>query len=161
MASLTKSYTAIFKQFKRRKMSVNKVMLLGNVGSVDFKSFDNGGKIVNISVATSESYKKGEEWINKTEWHRCSCGIPAVVERAERINKGDMVHVEGSIVTRTWEKDGEKRESKEISFNSIKVISKSTKSDESESFVPKTKSEPKTGKQVIEQMEDDDNGLPF
>jgi single-strand DNA-binding protein len=160
MASLTKSYTTIIKQFKRRKMSVNKVMLLGNVGKVDFVSFDNGGKIVNISVATSESYKKGEEWINKTEWHRCSCGIPSIVERAERINKGDMVHVEGSIVTKTWEKDGEKRESKEISFNSIKVISKNTKSDESESFVPKTKSEPKTGKQVLDSMEDSSD-LPF
>lgn len=160
MASHTKRYSTIFKQFKRRKMSVNKVMLLGNVGKVDFVSFDNGGKIVNISVATSESYKKGEEWINKTEWHRCSCGIPAVVERAERINKGDMVHVEGSIVTRTWEKDGEKRESKEISFNSIKVISKSTKSDEFETAAPKTKSEPKTGKQVIDSMEDSSD-LPF
>lgn len=140
-------------------MSVNKVMLLGNVGSVDFKSFDNGGKIVNISVATSDSYKKGEEWINKTEWHRCSCGIPAVVERAERINKGDMVHVEGSIVTRTWEKDGEKRESKEISFNSIKVISKNTKSEE-ESFVPKSDAKPKSAKQVLDSMEDSDD-LPF
>lgn len=140
-------------------MSVNKVMLLGNVGSVDFKSFDNGGKIVNISVATSDSYKKGEEWINKTEWHRCSCGIPAVVERAERINKGDMVHIEGSIVTRTWEKDGEKRESKEISFNSIKVISKNTKSEE-ESFVPKSDAKPKSAKQVLDSMEDSDD-LPF
>jgi len=140
-------------------MSVNKVMLLGNVGSVDFRSFDNGGKIVNISVATSESYKKGEEWINKTEWHRCSCGIPSVVERAERINKGDMVSIEGSIVTRTWEKDGEKKESKEISFDKIKVISKNTKSDESESFVPKAKAEPKTAKNIIEEMEDD--SLPF
>lgn len=160
MASLTKSYTTIFKQFKRKKMSVNKVMLLGNVGSIDVKSFDNGGKIVNISVATSDSYKKGEEWINKTEWHKCFCGIPAIVERAERINKGDMVHVEGSIVTRTWEKDGEKRESKEISFNSIKVISKNTKSDEFETAAPKTKSEPKTGKQVLDSMEDTSD-LPF
>ncbi len=159
MASLTKSYTTIFKQFKRRKMSVNKVILLGNVGSVDIKSFDNGGKIVNISVATSESYKKGEEWINKTEWHRCSCGIPAVVERADRINKGDMVYLEGSIVTRSWEKDGEKKESKEISFNTIRVINKNNK-EESESFVPKTKSEPKTGKQVLDSMEDSSD-LPF
>jgi len=140
-------------------MSVNKVILLGNVGSVDIKSFDNGGKIVNISVATSESYKKGEEWINKTEWHRCSCGIPAVVERADRINKGDMVYLEGSIVTRSWEKDGEKKESKEISFNTIRVINKNNK-EESESFVPKTKAEPKTAKKVIEQMEDSDD-LPF
>jgi single-strand DNA-binding protein len=140
-------------------MSVNKVILLGNVGSIDVKSFDNGGKIVNISVATSESYKKGEEWINKTEWHRCSCGIPAIVERADRINKGDMVHVEGSIVTRTWEKDGEKRESKEISFNSIKVISKNNKSEEN-SFVPKSDAKPKSAKQVLDSMEDSSD-LPF
>jgi single-strand DNA-binding protein len=159
MASLTKSYTTIFKQFKRRKMSVNKVMLLGNVGSIDVKSFDNGGKIVNISVATSDSYKKGEEWINKTEWHKCFCGIPAIVERAERINKGDMVHIEGSIVTRTWEKDGEKRESKEISFNSIKVISKNNKSEEN-SFVPKSDAKPKSAKQVLDSMENSSD-LPF
>lgn len=159
MASLTKSYTTIFKQFKRRKMSVNKVMLLGNVGSIDVKSFDNGGKIVNISVATSDSYKKGEEWINKTEWHKCFCGIPAIVERADRINKGDMVHIEGSIVTRTWEKDGEKRESKEISFNSIKVISKNNKSEEN-SFVPKSDAKPKSAKQVLDSMENSSD-LPF
>jgi single-strand DNA-binding protein len=139
-------------------MSVNKVILLGNVGSIDVKTFDNGGKIVNISVATTESYKKGEEWINKTEWHRCSCGIPAVVERADRINKGDMVYVEGSIVTRTWEKDGEKRESKEVSFNSIRVINKN-KSEE-ESFVPKSDAKPKSGKEVLAAMDDNDD-LPF
>jgi single-strand DNA-binding protein len=140
-------------------MSVNKVILLGNVGSIDFKSFDNGGKIVNISVATTESYKKGEEWINKTEWHRCSCGIPAVVERADRINKGDMVYIEGSIVTRTWEKEGEKKESKEVSFNNIRVISKNTKSEE-ESFVPKSDAKPKSGKEVLDAMDDSDD-LPF
>jgi single-strand DNA-binding protein len=140
-------------------MSVNKVILLGNVGSIDVKSFDNGGKIVNISVATTESYKKGEEWINKTEWHRCSCGIPAIVERADRINKGDMVYLEGSIVTRTWEKDGEKKESKEISFNSIRVINKNTKAEE-ESFVPKSDAKPKSAKQVIDSMEDSSD-LPF
>lgn len=142
-------------------MSVNKVILLGNIGSIDIKSFDNGGKIVNISVATTESYKKGEEWINKTEWHRCSCGIPAIVERAERINKGDMVYLEGSIVTRSWEKDGEKKESKEISFNTIRVINKNTKSDEFEGTAPKAKPEPKSAKQVIDSMEDSSSDLPF
>lgn len=139
-------------------MSVNKVILLGNVGSIDVKSFDNGGKIVNVSVATTESYKKGEEWINKTEWHRCSCGIPAVVERADRINKGDMVYIEGSIVTRTWEKEGEKKESKEISFNTIRVINRN-KSEE-ESFVPKSDAKPKSAKQVLDSMDDSDD-LPF
>lgn len=141
-------------------MSVNKVILLGNVGSVDIKSFDNGGKIVNISVATTESYKKGDEWINKTEWHRCSCGIPAIVERADRINKGDMVYLEGTIVTRSWEKDGEKRDAKEISFNTIRVINKNAKSDEVEGTAPKSKSEPKSAKKVLESMDESDD-LPF
>jgi single-stranded DNA-binding protein len=70
-----------------------------------------------------------------------------------------MVHVEGSIVTRTWEKDGEKRESKEISFNSIKVISKNNKSEEN-SFVPKSDAKPKSAKQVLDSMEDSSD-LPF
>ena len=141
-------------------MSLNKVILLGNVGSVDIKSFDNGGKIVNISVATTESYKKGDEWVNKTEWHRCSCGIPSIVERAERINKGDLISIEGSIITRSYEKDGEKKESKEISFNSIKVINKNTKSNELEGATPKAKPEPKSAKQVIDSM-GDSSDLPF
>lgn len=141
-------------------MSLNKVILLGNVGSVDIKSFDNGGKIVNISVATTESYKKGDEWVNKTEWHRCSCGIPSIVERAERINKGDLISIEGSIITRSYEKDGEKKESKEISFNSIKVINKNTKSNEFEGATPKAKPEPKSAKQVIDSM-GDSSDLPF
>ena len=158
MASYKESYISIFNKFKRHKMSLNKVILLGNVGSIDFKTFDNGGKIVNISVATSESYKKGDEWVNKTEWHRCSCGIPSIVERAERINKGDMVTLEGSIVTRTWEKDGEKRESKEISFNSIRVINRSTPSEDSFKGTPDAK--PKSSKEVLASMDDDDT-LPF
>lgn len=141
-------------------MSLNKVILLGNVGSVDIKSFDNGGKIVNISIATTESYKKGDEWVNKTEWHRCSCGIPSIVERAERINKGDLISIEGSIITRSYEKDGEKKESKEISFNSIKVINKNTKSNEFEGATPKAKPEPKSAKQVIDSM-GDSSDLPF
>ena len=51
--------------------TINRVTLLGNVGNVEVKEFGEGRKLVQLSLATSESYKKGDEWIDKTEWHRC------------------------------------------------------------------------------------------
>ena len=105
--------------------TINKVILVGNVGSVDFKEFDNGGKIVNMSLATADNYKKDGEWVSRTEWHRCSCGIPGIVERANNINKGDSLYVEGSIQTRKWtDKDGSEKEIKEIKLTTVRVISK-------------------------------------
>jgi len=103
--------------------SLNKVILLGNVGKVEAKEFGNGKKIVNVSLATSESYKKNDEWVEKTEWHRLIFAIPNLIERAESINKGDKIYVEGKISTNSWEtKDGEKRETKEISCTSFQVF---------------------------------------
>ena len=71
--------------------TINRVTLLGNVGSVEVKEFDNGRKLVQVSLATSESYKKGEEWVDKTEWHKCIFGIPNLAERAAKIQKGDKL----------------------------------------------------------------------
>ena len=64
--------------------SVNKVILLGSVGSVEVKE-----KLVQISLATSSGYKKkdSDEWVNKTEWHRLIFAIPNLVERAKFIGK--------------------------------------------------------------------------
>ena len=71
--------------------TINKVILLGNVGSVDVKEFEGGKKLVQVSVATSESYKKGDEYVNKTEWHRCIFAIPNLADRAVNIKKGDKM----------------------------------------------------------------------
>lgn len=118
--------------------SVNKVVLLGNVGGVEVKSFENGKKLVQLSLATSDGYKKGDKWEEKTEWHRCIFAIPALAERAAGIQKGDKIYVEGSINTNSWTtKDGEKKEIKEISCTMFKTFVKA-KTDQKEFNQPKT-----------------------
>ena len=118
--------------------SVNKVTLLGNVGTVEVKSFENGKKLVQLSLATSDGYKKNDEWVEKTEWHRCIFAIPALADRASSLQKGDKIYVEGSISTNSWTtKEGEKKEIKEISCTMFKTFSRA-KAQEKEFHQPAT-----------------------
>ena len=124
--------------------SLNKVMLLGNVGNVDVKDLDGGRKLVQLSLATSDGYKKDGEWVDKTEWHKCIFAIPALAERAANVGKGDKIYVEGSISTNTWvNKEGEKKEFKEISCVSFKMFSKN-KNVEVLDETPKAAAKPTT-----------------
>jgi single-strand DNA-binding protein len=108
--------------------TLNKVLLIGNVGTVEVKNLTNGNKLVQLSLATSSGYKDSKgEWQNKTEWHRCIFAIPALAERASSIEKGDKIYVEGSISTNAWTtKEGEKKETKEISCSSFSTFSKAS-----------------------------------
>lgn len=137
--------------------SVNKVVLLGNVGGVEVKSFENGKKLVQISLATSDGYKKGDKWEEKTEWHRCIFAIPALADRASNITKGDKIYVEGSISTNSWTtKEGEKKEIKEISCTMFKTFVKA-KTEEKEFHQPKTTvTQPKN-----DNWADEGSDLPF
>jgi single-strand DNA-binding protein len=111
--------------------TVNKVVLLGNVGTVEVKEFETGKKLVQVSLATSDGYKKNEEWVEKTEWHKCVFAIPNLAERATKISKGDKIYVEGSISTQSWtNKDGEKKEYKEIACTMFKTFSKAASSED-------------------------------
>ncbi len=87
--------------------SVNKVIIIGNLGKdPEVKSFQNGGKICNLAVATSESWNDrvtGEKK-EKTQWHQVvikSEGLAGVAERFLR--KGSKVYLEGQIETRKWQ----------------------------------------------------------
>lgn len=105
--------------------TINRVTLLGNVGNVEVKEFDKGRKLVQVSLATSESYKKGDEWVDKTEWHRCIFGIPNLAERASNIKKGDKVYLEGAIQTNSWtDKEGNERSTKEINCTMFRTFLK-------------------------------------
>lgn len=99
--------------------SVNKVILLGNVGrDPEIKSFPNGGMIASFSIATSERWtdKQSGEKKERTEWHTVVArreGLVRVVENYVR--KGSKVFVEGELQTREWtDKDGQKRYSTEV-----------------------------------------------
>jgi single-strand DNA-binding protein len=137
--------------------SVNKVVLLGNVGKAEVKEFENGKKLVQISLATSDGYKKNDKWEEKTEWHRCIFAIPALADRAANIQKGDKIYVEGSINTNSWTtKEGEKKEIKEISCTMFKTFVKA-KTEEKEFHQPQTTAtQPKN-----ENWADENSDLPF
>lgn len=99
--------------------SVNKVILIGNLGAdPEIKSFQNGGKIANIRIATSENWKDrmtGEKK-ERTEWHNVVIngdGLVGVVERY--LKKGSKVYIEGSLRTRKWQdRDGNDKYTTEV-----------------------------------------------
>lgn len=86
--------------------SVNKVILVGNVGrDPEVRSMQNGSKVCNLSVATSERWRdKGSgETQEKTEWHRVVVFDDRLVDVCERfVKKGAKVYLEGEIQTRKW-----------------------------------------------------------
>lgn len=86
--------------------SVNKVILVGNVGNdPEIRTFGNGGKVANFSIATSENWrdKQSGERKEKTEWHRVAVfndGLVGVIERY--VKKGSKLYIEGKLQTRKW-----------------------------------------------------------
>ena len=94
--------------------SVNKVILVGNLGrDPEVRSFNNGGKVCNLSIATSENWrdKATGERKERTEWHRVAIFNERLAEVAEKyLKKGAKVYVEGQLETRKWiDQDGKER----------------------------------------------------
>ena len=87
--------------------SVNKVILIGNLGAdPEVKSFQNGGKICNLRIATSENWKDKNtgEKKERTEWHTVVLNSDGLVGVAERyLKKGSKVYIEGQLRTRKWQ----------------------------------------------------------
>ena len=99
--------------------SLNKVMLIGNLGAdPEIRSFQNGGKVANLRIATSETWKdrNSGERQERTEWHTVAIfseGLIGVVERF--LKKGSKVYIEGSLQTRKWQdQNGQDRYSTEV-----------------------------------------------
>ena len=104
--------------------SVNKVILVGNLGAdPEVRSFQNGGKVCNLRIATSESWKdrNSGERQERTEWHTVAIfseGLVGVVERF--LKKGSKVYVEGQLRTRKWQdRDGNDRYSTEVAVGGM------------------------------------------
>jgi single-strand DNA-binding protein len=106
--------------------SVNKVILVGNLGKdPEVRRMQNGNPVVNLSVATSDSWrdKATGERKEKTEWHRVVIFSEGLAKVAEQyLKKGSKVYIEGALQTRKWtDKDGVEKYSTEIvlqGFNS-------------------------------------------
>jgi single-strand DNA-binding protein len=99
--------------------SVNKVILIGNLGrDPEVRSFQNGGKVCNLRIATSENWKDKNtgERREKTEWHSVAIFNDGLVRIAEQyLKKGSKVYVEGQLQTRKWQdQSGQDRYSTEV-----------------------------------------------
>jgi single-strand DNA-binding protein len=99
--------------------SVNKVILIGNLGrDPEVRSFQNGGKVVNLRIATSESWRDRNtgERKERTEWHSVAIFNENIAKIAEQyLRKGSTVYIEGALETRKWQdQSGQDRYTTEI-----------------------------------------------
>jgi single-strand DNA-binding protein len=99
--------------------SLNKVMLIGNLGAdPEIRSFQNGGRVANLRIATSETWKDRNtgERQERTEWHTVAIFSEGLVNICENyLKKGSKVYVEGQLQTRKWQdQQGNDRYSTEV-----------------------------------------------
>ncbi|MDZ7904932.1 MAG: single-stranded DNA-binding protein [Cypionkella sp.] len=117
--------------------SVNKVIIIGNLGAdPEVRTFTNGAKVVNMRIATSESWrdKASGEKKERTEWHTVAIFNEALAKVAEQyLRKGSKVYIEGQLETRKWQdKSGADRYSTEVvlrPFNSTLTLLDAPKDD--------------------------------
>ncbi len=155
--------------------SLNKVMLIGNLGAdPEVRSTSNGSRVATLSLATSRQWKnQAGEKQEKTEWHRVVLWNnkgSTLADIAERYcKKGDKVYVEGSIEYRSWQdREGQTRYTTEITARELILLS--GRSEGSESFSPAAKAAaagaaPKGKDQSFEDfpeaLDGEDDDLPF
>ena len=108
-------------------MSLNKVLIIGNVGNVPEVHFANEKKVVSLSIATTDRYKDRNtgEVKESTEWHTVVCW-DSLAETVEKyVNRGSQVFVEGKLRTRQWtDQAGNKRYNTEVTASTIQLLGK-------------------------------------
>lgn len=146
-------------------MSVNKVILVGRLGNDPEVREIQSGKIANLSLATSETWKdKSGERQERTEWHRVVIYNGNLAGLAETyLHKGDQVYIEGSIRTRKYEKDGAERYTTEIvlgQFDGVmRFLAKAGDGKaESKAQAPSKAAKPKQSAEPIDTLDDE---IPF
>ena len=142
-------------------MSLNKVMLIGNVGKdPEVRHLESGVPVVTIPIATTERYKdKNGEVKEQTEWHNVVLWRVLAEFTEKYVHKGKQVYIEGKLRSRSWEdQNGQKRYTTEIVADAIRLLGR--KSDtEPQGGGTTTTDKPVADTPVIDQSEGDD--LPF
>lgn len=140
-------------------MSVNKAILVGNVGKdPEVRYLDKNVAVANFTLATTErgyTMQNGTQVPDRTEWHNI-VAWRGLAELAEKyIKKGSQLYIEGKIQTRSWEKDGVKRYTTEIYADTIQLLGKRSDGEEKNSNGSKSEAPP-----VVESNQSEDD-LPF
>ena len=143
-------------------MSINKVILVGNVGrDPEVRHLDKGVAVANFSLATTETYtaKTGEK-VSTTEWHNIVAwrGLAEVAEKY--VKKGSQLYIEGRIKTRAWDdKEGVKHYTTEIFADTMQLLGKREGQPEMAAQPMQAESLQSVGEPDFSQPEEDD--LPF
>ena len=105
-------------------MTVNKVILVGNLGAdPETRNTNSGSTVANLRIATTERRKVGETWEDHTEWHRVVCFGRTAENVAKFCRKGKQLYIEGKISTREWQdKDGNRRWSTEVVADVVRFL---------------------------------------
>ncbi|HTH63388.1 MAG TPA: single-stranded DNA-binding protein [Gemmatimonadales bacterium] len=156
--------------------SLNKVMLIGNLGAdPEVRSTNNGSRVANVSLATSRQWtdQKGEKQ-EKTEWHRVICWNnkgSMLADLAEKyMKKGDKVYVEGRVEYRTWEdKEKQTRYVTEIVAREVILLSPRGAGGEGSGDFARAKAtakvtpegKPESLDAFPEALDEEDDDLPF
>lgn len=140
-------------------MSVNKVILVGNVGKdPEVRYLEGGVAVCNLPLATSETYtNKNGEKVTQTEWHNLVLWRKTAEIAEKYVHKGTQLFIEGRIRTRSWEdQDGNKRYSTEIYVDSMQMLGRKGENENA----PQAVAQPtETVKATPAEEETDD--LPF
>ncbi|MDX9782429.1 MAG: single-stranded DNA-binding protein [Bacteroidales bacterium] len=135
-------------------MSLNKVMLIGNVGKdPEVRHLEGGSVVARFSLATTERYKdKNGEFQEQTEWHNIVCWR-VLAERAEKfVKKGSQLFVEGRLRSRSWEdKTGQARYTVEIVADTLQILGRKQDEATNQQIQPN----------IQEIIPQDDGDLPF
>ena len=111
------------------KGSVNKVVIVGNLGNDPERKDVKDASLTTFSLATSETWTKDGEKNEKTEWHRCVAWRKVADIIGEHARKGDKLYVEGKLQTRSYDKDGQTHYSTEIVVDDFTFLSSKGDSD--------------------------------
>ena len=155
--------------------SLNKVILIGNLGKdPEVRSFQNGGRVCNLTIATSESWKDKEssEIRQKTEWHRIVVFNDKLIELIEKyIHKGSKIHVEGQLETRKYtdEASGVEKYTTEVVLKPFRgdltiLDSKSENNQNSQETITEDKEikDQKSNKSSVDELATElDDDIPF
>lgn len=149
--------------------SLNKVLLIGNLGAdPEIRSFQNGGKVANLRIATSESWKdkNSGERQERTEWHTVAIftdGLIGVVERY--LKKGSKVYIEGQLRTRKWQdQNGQDRYSTEIVLQGMSgslVMLDGAAGERKQSYDSGSHTESYGSQSSASKYDDMDDSIPF
>ncbi len=148
-------------------MSVNKVILVGNVGKdPDVKYFDNGSAVANFTLATTErgyTAANGTQIPDRTEWHNVVCwrGLAKVAEQFVR--RGSQLYIEGKIRSRTYDDaNGVKRYVSEIYVDNLELLGRRRDSEGGDTPSSSTNYTPQPAStQPMSPMQDEEDDLPF